>query len=171
MAIPRLASVLLVAALLAGCSGVDDLSGGRPKLTDSERDDVRVQVEKALQRKRFNLAWNQEVQAGADRARLETIALGALRARSRHAGDMFAALRERHGGLSEDARAAVGLQTAAAVAAGRWHRAVAIELMTAEDPPAYRGAWAVYRDAPPDRAPALLEAITDAKQAHAESAD
>lgn len=150
---------------------MDGLSADAPKLSDAERDDVRAQVEKALAQGRYNLAWNQEAQAGADRARLEAVAIEALRARSRHAPSMFEELRETHGGLTDDARTKVTLQTDAAREAGRWMRAVQIEIMTADDPPAYRRAWALYRDAPPDQAPDLLAAITDAKQSHAESAD
>lgn len=168
---PTALALLLALTLAAGCSGVDSLSADAPKLSDAERDDVRAQVEKAIEQQRFNLAWNQEVQAGADRERLERVAVEALRARSRHAPSMFTELRERHGGLSADARTKVTLQTDAAKQEGLWSRAVQIELMTADDPPAYAGAWAVYRAAPPDQAPDLLAAITDAKAAHAESAD
>ena len=94
---PTALALLLALTLAAGCSGVDSLSADAPKLSDAERDDVRAQVEKAIEQQRFNLAWNQEVQAGADRERLERVAVEALRARSRHAPSMFTELRERHG--------------------------------------------------------------------------
>ncbi len=167
----RRPALLLLTLLLAGCSGVDGLSADAPRLSDAERESVQVQVEKALEQKRFNLAWNQEVKAGADRGRLERIALEALRARSGHAEDMFSALREKHGALSADSRKAVTLQREAAQREGRWSRALEIEMLTADDPPAYSAAWSVYRDAPPDVAPDLLTTITDARSDHEESSD
>lgn len=160
-----------ILGLLGACSGVDSLGGDAPRFSDAEREDVRVQVDKALEEKRYNLAWNQERQAGADRTRLETIAVEALRDRSRHAGPMFDELRKAHSGLSADARAQVTRQTEAATRQNLWLRAVEIELLSADDPPDYRRAWAIYRQAPADQGSDLLEAITAAKQAHAESAD
>ena len=170
----RLPVLPLLAALLAclgGCSGVDSLGTAGPQLTDAERTDVRTQVDRALADKRYNLAWNQEAKAGADRSRLEAIALAALRDHSRHAGPMYAELRARHGGLSGEARAEVATEVEAASQAGRWQRAVEIEILTADDAPDFRRAWAVYRAAPPDVGSELLAAILAAKEAHGESGD
>ena len=44
-----------------------------------------------------------------------------------------------------------------------WSRALEVELMTADDPPEFTRAWAVYRAAPLERAPALLETLKEAK--------
>ncbi len=161
----------LLAAGLGACSGVGSLSGDAPKLSSAEKDTVRLQVEKALTQKRFNLAWEQEVAAGADRAQLERIALLALRGRSGHTSSMLAALRERDGDLTPETRALITQEADAAKRAGRWERAVEIELQAAGDPPTFAAAWALYRAAPADRAPGLLKAITAAKEAHAESDD
>jgi hypothetical protein len=161
----------LLAGGLSACSGVGSLTADAPKLTSAEKDSVRVQVEKALTQKRYNLAWEQEVAAGADRAQLERIALLALRGRSGHAESMLAALRERHGDLTPEMRALITQEAEAAKASRHWERAVQIELQAAGDAPAYEAAWALYRAAPADRAPGLLKAITAAKEAHAESDD
>ncbi|MDA1195429.1 MAG: hypothetical protein O2894_09630 [Planctomycetota bacterium] len=169
-----LRALVLVALALGSapaCSGVESLSADASSLTAAERADVHSQVDKALEQKRYNVAWNQEAAAGHDRARLERVALEALRGRSRHAPGMFDALRTKFGALDAAARADVELLSRAAREDGRWQRALEIEIATADDPPAYRAAWAVYRDAPPDVAPGLLAAIGAAKAAHAESAD
>lgn len=167
---PLLHALLPLTLLLAvGCSSVASLDTRGPDFTDAERSSVRGQVDKALAEGRYNVAWNQEVTAGGDRDRLEQIALAAQEARSGHAPGMFEALRERHGALQAEARRTVSARAEAAQRAGLWMRAVQIELTTADDPPAYTQAWAVYRAAPPDQAPEVLKAITDAKQAATES--
>lgn len=167
----RLALLVLLASLVAGCSGVDGLDTTAPALTDAERADVASQVDKALAAGRYNVAWNQAVQGGAERARLEALAVRALAARSRHAAGMFDALRAEYGALEAGPRGDVAALVEEATRAGLWQRAVQIELITADDPPAYRAAWAIYRAATPVDAPALLEAIQAAKSAHAESSD
>jgi hypothetical protein len=55
--------------------------------------------------------------------------------------------------------------------AGSWHRALSLEIESADDPPTYQAAWALYRAAPPDLAPSLLEAIQAARDELKESAD
>lgn len=160
---------------LGACSGIEGLDGptggggGPPALNSTETASVRGQVDKAVAARRWKVAWNQEIEAGADRERLEAIAVGALGDRSRHAEDMLDALRARHGALSPTGRAQVDSWAQEAQAEGHWLRAVTLELQSADDPPAYVRAWAVYRAAPVEIAPDLLEAITDAREAHMES--
>jgi len=136
-------------------------------LTGQEAEAVRTQAEKALAEQRFKTAWNTEVEAGADRARLEHVALEALAAQSAHTEDMFAALRVKHGALSTAARDRVSRLVAEARAQQHWGRALAIEVTTADDPPTYARAWALYRQAPADRAAGLLASLRAAKTATA----
>jgi len=172
-------ALLVLVLLLGACSSLSSLEDGSggdvAPLAASEAEAVRAQSEKALAEQRFKTAWNHEVAAGADRARLERIALGALAARSAHADDMFVALRKKHGALSSGAREGVRRLVSEARAREDWRRALAIELLTADDPPAYTGGWALYREAPADRATALLETLqaakTDAKQAAKKAAE
>ena len=168
----RIAVVLLCPLLVAACSDLAALDGdgATPALSGSEQAAVRTQVDKALAGQRFKTAWNQEVAAGADRARLEAVALAALEAHSGHAADMFAALRTRHGALSSGARGRVDGLVAQAQDAASWSRALELELLTADDAPEYTRAWAVYRAAPPERAAALLQTIQDAKEEAAKQA-
>ncbi len=158
--------VLLLASSVVACSDLAalDTGGDSPALSGEEQATVRVQVDKALAEQRYKVAWNQEVAAGADRGRLEAIALTALEAQSGHADDMFVALRTKHGGLSASARERVDGLVATARESGSWSRALDLELLTADDPPAFTRAWSVYRAAPPDRATALLESIQEAKE-------
>lgn len=113
--------------------------------------------------KRWKVAWNQEIEAGADRAQLQEIALAALADRSRHAGDMLAALHQRFGALPAAGRARVDGLVREAKSEGHWSRALDIELLSADDAPAFSQAWALYQDAPVERAPDLLEAIQEAR--------
>ncbi|MDJ0521288.1 MAG: hypothetical protein QNJ90_04365 [Planctomycetota bacterium] len=162
----RIAAIAAFLLLLApGCTDLAalDSEADGPALAPSEQDAVREQGDKALADGRFKTAWNHEVAAGADRARLERIALAALEAQSGQAEDMFVALREKHGALSNGARSRVDGMVDAARQRGSWSRALELELMTADDPPTFTRAWAVYRGAPVERAPSLLETLQEAK--------
>ena len=150
----------------AGCAGIGELgeAGSSPTLSPSEQSAVRGQVSQAISARRWKVAWNQEIEAGADRTRLQDIALQALADRSRHAGDMLAALRERYGALSAAARAQVDNLVSRAKEEGRWTRAMELELLSADDPPSFSRAWALYQGAPVELAPGLLEAIQEARE-------
>ena len=163
---------VLLFLVASACTDLAALDGGgtAPPLAGAEQEAVREQVEKALAEKRFKTAWNQEVAAGADRARLEAIALAALEAQSGHADDMFVALRAKHETLSNGARARVDALVTTARQEGSWSRALELELMTADDPGDFARAWSVYRAAPTGVAPGLLEAIQEAKADAAEKA-
>lgn len=170
-------AMLLRASLLAllslvgdGCSDLSALDGGGgggaavvPTATAQEA--IRGQAEKALDEGRYKMAWNLEVDAGGDRARLEAVALAALEGRSRHVGDMFAALRTKHGALAAGPRGRVDGLVAAARDAGRWSRALEMELFTADDPGNFSRAWAVYRQVPAEQSAALLPLLQDAQAA------
>jgi hypothetical protein len=165
------AVLVLLAALGAACSGLDPIGDKRPALPPDERGAVRAQVDRAIEQGVFNAAWNQEIAAGADRQRLERIATSALRARSRHAPSMFDLLRDRWGALGPDARAEVDAIVQEARDTGAWLRAAQAEIAAADDPPEYGKAWEVYRAAPAQIAPGLLEEVTDAREERAESSD
>ncbi len=162
----------LIQALIAGsaCSGISGLDEPAAELSTSERATVREQVDAAVEAKTYRAAWDQEVTAGADRTRLERVALAALENHSRHAPDMFEALREKWGALQPAAREQVSTWTAAAQQREEWGRALELELITADDPPAFTRAFAVYKAAPPLFAPDLLEEIQDARADHEEQA-
>lgn len=166
--------LLLLAAVGAGCSGIsalDTAPDGSSGLSQGEQAAVRSQVSRAVDAGRWKIAWNQEVEAGADRAALERIALGALRDDSRHAEDMLKALRERWGALSAEGRARVNGWVVEAKAEGRWRRALGLELLSADDPPAFTRAWALYQGAPVELAPELLDDIKGAREDYAEEHD
>ena len=171
----RLTILLLLVAVGSGCSGISALdatgdaqTAGAPGLSQGEQAAVRSQVSRAVDAGRWKIAWNQEVEAGADRAALERIALGALHDDSRHAEDMLTALRERWGALSSDGRAQVSGWVVEATAEGRWRRALGLELLSADDPPAFTRAWALYQGAPVELAPELLDDIQGAREDYAE---
>jgi hypothetical protein len=170
----RLARVAVVAAVAAcafGCAGVASLDDQGPALSDDERRAVRGQVDAALDAKSYKAAWAQEVAAGADRGRLAEIAVAALEHRSGNAGDMFAAMHAKWGALEPGPRARVSALVEAARRAGDWERALELEILAADDAPAYARAWAVYEAAPHDRAPALLDSVLEARKEHAERAE
>lgn len=158
-------ALLWLVLLVSGCSGIGELGGSdsSPRLSPSEQTAVRGQVSAAMAAKRWKVAWNQEIEAGAEQAHLQEIALAALADRSRHAGDMLTALRERFGTLPAGGRTQVEELVAQARTAGRWAWALELELLSADDPPTFSRAWALYRAAPVDRAPGLLEAIQEAR--------
>ena len=161
---------LLLGSLLGGCSSIGTLDGSAASPAPSEQEAIRQQVQQAVGEGRYKTAWNQEIAAGGIRADLEGIALAALKGNSGHSGDMFAALRSKWGALGADSRKQVTALTEAAETAGNWVRALHIELQTADDPPAFTRAWAVYAAAPVGRAPALLEVLQEAQADAAESA-
>jgi hypothetical protein len=168
--LPLLLTALL--ALCGGCSGLAPLDEPpAATLAPSEQAAVRAKADEALAQGRYNAAWNQEVAAGADRARLEAIAVQALAGRSLHAADMLRALEKRFGGLGPEARARADALVARARTEGHWQRALEVALAAADDAPHYEAAWAVYRDAPPEVASSLLEMIQDARKAREESSD
>lgn len=162
----RVAPVGWAVAVLLGvgaCSGVAPLDTEAPALSSDERTMVRGQADAALEAKSYKSAWAQEVAAGADRERLAAIALTALEHRSGSAGDMFTALRTKWGPLDSDSRTRVSALVAEARRAHAWARALELELLTADDPPTFERAWTVYKQAPHDQAPAMLEAIQEAR--------
>ena len=153
----------LGACLLGGCSGIRSLDGPGASPAPSEQEAIRHQVDLALGEGRYKTAWNQEIEAGAERVRLEAIALAALADSSAHAADMFVALRKKWGSLSAPVRKRVDQLIAEAKSAAKWTRALKLELDTADDPPAFQRAWALYASAPVDWAPTLLEELQDAQ--------
>ena len=160
---------VLAALQFAACSGVADLDdSAAASLSPAETAAVRQQIEKALSddEKEWAAAWNQEVKIGAARERLERVALAALADESGDAEDMFEALRKKWGGLTPAARAQVDDAVATAIAEKDWDRAVELEILSADaaDRPAFKGAWAIYRQSPADEAVDLFESIEDARK-------
>jgi hypothetical protein len=166
----RLAATL-VALLWAGAAGcakvapIDDAAKG-PALSPAERTTVREQVAKAQGAGEWTAAWNQEIAAGGDRATLEMIAVKALEDDAGAAKDMFRELRAK-GPLGAEAKTMLRAAVQRAEGKDRWSRATELALASAEDPPQFAEAWEVYRRAPPDEAPALLEQIQEAREDHA----
>jgi len=171
----RFAPVLL---LLASCSSVSDLSGGAAtggssggaaskSLPQDEATALRKKADEAYAKKAWADAWNLEAEAGLDRARLERVAMGALEADSGPFEKMFAQLRAKFGGITAEARARVTVLRKKAEEEKRWKDAAQIEIDTAEDPPAYAGAFAVYELTPPGDALAVLTKIRDARTDYA----
>jgi endonuclease YncB( thermonuclease family) len=154
----------LVALGCARVAPIDDAGKGAP-LAPQEKTAVREQVAKAQGAGEWTAAWNQEIAAGGDRATLEMIAVKALEDDSGAAKDMFRELRA-HGPLGEEARAMLRAAVQRAEGKDRWSRAMDLAIGAAEDPPEFAGAWELYRRAPPDEAPALLEQIRKAREAH-----
>ncbi len=156
-------AVAVLCLVLGACSSIRSLDEDPLPLSASEKAHVGTQVDKALEKRRWETAWNQAVDAGADRGRLETIALGALQDDDGAAEDMLEALVGKWGGLTPTARGRVQALVKAALVEDDWGRAVEIEILAAEDAPTYQAAWDLYSGAPPRRAESLLEAITGAR--------
>lgn len=160
----------LLALVLAplGCSGVRSLTDAReaagPPLGETEQAMVRGQVEDALQEKRFAEAWNQEVELGASRERLESIAIAALEDDDGDAADMVAELRAKWGGLSEGARTRVEDLVRERMAEGRFELAAELAITAADDAPAYTHAFRVYEQTPARKAADVLRVIQDARK-------
>jgi hypothetical protein len=158
----RIAATAL--CLLAGaCASVRGLDEAPTPLSASEQARVARQVDSALEERKWDAAWNQAVEAGAERARLEDVALRALADDDGVAGDMFEALVAKWGGLTTPARERVSVLVGDAIARRDWERAVELELLTAEDAPAYAAAWGVYDQAPAGEAEPVLAAIVEAR--------
>jgi hypothetical protein len=164
-------ALVLGACALCACSGLAGIDEPAAPLAAGERALVRAQVDAAVEAGHYRDAWDQEIAAGAERARLEAIALAALEAHSRHAGDMFGALREKWGPLAAERRALVSAHVTTAIGLGKWGHALATELRTADDPPTFSRAWALYRRAPAERAEELLQDIVEARAEVAEEPD
>lgn len=154
---------LLSLAALAACTSVADL--GRPSrpLLGDEPVLVRNKSDEALKQERWADAWNLEKEAGADRARLEEIALVTLEHEHSDAADMFQRLREKFGGISEGAKQRVADLTQKAIAGREWKRAAEIQILAADDPPTYKGAWDVYVQTPVSENLAILMRIQKAR--------
>lgn len=150
--------------VLAACSQVEAIDAPRRPLEGREPDVVRRKSDESAAAKDFASAWNHELHAGADRSRLEGIALSALEADAPGVADMLEQLRKAHGGLTEDARRRVAATAASLEAQARWTRSAEVHLLTADDPPAYGAAWDVYVRAPPKDALRILEKIQSARK-------
>lgn len=153
---------LATVGALAACAGVSDLSGPAPRLGDHVAD-VRAKADEARKAHRHGDAWNLEAQAGADRARLEAIALDALAADAGPYEDMLKALRAKFGGLSPEGRARVDGLVRDHEGAGRFDDALDVELVAADDPPAFAKGWELWRRAPAKDALGLLEKLEQAR--------
>ena len=149
--------------ILGACASVRGLDGDPLPLSAAEKARVSKQVDNALETRKWDAAWNQAVDAGADRSRLETVALAALADDDGVAEDMFEALIGKWGGLTPAARGRVSELVEARIDKRDWDRAIELELLTAEDAPTYAAAWALYDRAPPNKAPDVLEAIGEAR--------
>ena len=156
-------AVLICCLILGACASIRGLDEDPLPLSTTEKARVNTQVDKALAGNDWDAAWNQTVDAGADRSRLEAVALAALADKDGAAPDMFEALVEKWGALTPPARGQVAALVEASVAENDWDRAVELELLTAEDAPTYAAAWVVYDRAPPSKAEAVLAAIVEAR--------
>jgi hypothetical protein len=164
------ALLVLIALAATACSRVAALDTRPMDLSEPERAAVREQADRSRGEKEWKDAWNQEVEAGADRARLETIALEAAADSDGDAKDMFAELRRRWGGLSETAQDGLARVLQKAEAEKDYGLAVEVLILAADDAPTYAGAWDLYRRAPPDEAVDILGEIRLAREAHAREA-
>lgn len=163
----RCVGTLTALVLLAGCSGLSSLSTGsdapRPTLSPNEQAVVRAQVQAALREERYADAWNQEVEAGADRRQLEAIAVAALEKDSGDATDMLTELRGKYGSLTPGATQRVNDLVQSRMSEGRWTDAAELAIAAAADAPTYSTAFRVYEQTPPRHAADVLEVIQDAR--------
>ncbi len=127
--------------------------------------DVRRKADEALAAGKFEEAWNLEAQPAPT-------APASRRSRSRPLAadkgayeEMFPALRKKFGGLSTEARAKVDALAGEREAAGQFDDAVDLQIVAADDAPAYEAAWAVYKRAPVKDALEVLERIEAAAKA------
>ena len=167
-----LAPTALGLLLAAGCSGVTELSTRTRPLSGGETQAVRTKSDEMVAAKKFADAWDQEVQAGADRGRLEAIALASLEADTGPYEDMVEELRKKHGGLTPAGQAKVKRVAEAAEGKGDWKRACDVLLVTADDAPDYKAAWDLYARATGQNlkhAPDVLERIQKARTAYDEA--
>jgi hypothetical protein len=154
--------------LLAACSSPRALDEAPMDLSPEEGAAVMERVEQGIEQGSFVSAWNQAVDVGAGRETFERIALAALEERDAAAEEMLRAVRDKWGGLTPEGRQRVDRLSAEALRDGTVQRAVQIEILAADDAPAFSGAWRLYREVPQNRAPSVLEAIRDARKEHAE---
>lgn len=159
-------AVSILCLALGACSSLRGLDEDPVLLSGPEKARVQKKVDEAVEKERWAAAWNQAVDAGSGRDRLETLALGALADDDSDAVDMFEALLTKWKGLTPAARQQVDdlVQAELKERWPDWERAVEIELITAEDAPTYSAAWALYDDVPPNKAESVLEAITEARR-------
>jgi hypothetical protein len=164
---------LLAVALLAtaSCSGVSEIRSAPRNLGGDEPQRVRKKADQALAEAKYAVAWDTEAEAGADRDRLEAIMLASLSAGRGPYEAMLAELRRKFGGLSPGARARVDALAREREAAGRWTDAVDVQIVAADDPPAFAAAWGVHERAPPRDALAVLQRIQDARDEHAKASE
>jgi hypothetical protein len=164
----RLPALLLPGVLLVGgCTRVSSLDSEPMELTSQERSAVQAQVDRSREAKEWKDAWNQEVQAGADLARLEAIAVETAADGDSDAKEMFRELHAKGWTLSPAGRARLQAAVAQAQEKGDWDDAAEILILSADDPPKYAEAWALYEKAPPSDAEDVLEEIRKAREAHA----
>ena len=160
------------AALVAGCSGVQDLSTRSRPLSAGESQAVRTKSDELLAAKKWSDAWNQEAAAGADRGRLEAIALASLAEDRGPYEDMLDQLRKKFGGLSDAGKAKVRSIAETAEGKDDWKRAADVLIVTADDAPEYKAAWDLYGRASGDNlkhAPQVLDRIQKAREAYDEA--
>jgi hypothetical protein len=155
----------LAPLLLASCSGVREPTGPSRPLAPGETQVVRKKSAEAVAQKEWAVAWDQEVEAGADRARLEEITLSAMAADSGPYEDMVAALQKKFGGFTDAALARATALAHEFEGKGDFSRAVDIQLLIANDPPEYKAAWDLYGRAPVKKAGAVVDAIQKARKA------
>jgi hypothetical protein len=157
--------VLLGGLLLAACTGAADLKGPDRTVPADASAALRRKADEALTEAKYADAWNLEAQAGSDRARLEAIAVASLDADNGPYEDMMKALRGKFGGLSADARSRVSAVTKKFEADRKWTDAAEVEIVTADDAPAYQGAWGVYTRTPVKDALDVYQRIEKARKA------
>ena len=165
-------STVALLALAAGCSGVRELSSPSRPLSASESQTVRAKSDELKAQKKWTDAWDQEVQAGADRGRLEGIALASLEADDGPFEDMLEQLRKKFGGLTDGGKAKVREIATAAEGKSDWKRAADVWIATADDAPEYKAAFDLYARATGTNvkyAPDVLKRIQNAREAYDEA--
>ncbi len=156
-------SALVPLLALAACNDVGDLGKPSRPLLGDEPQWVRRKADEALQQERWVDAWNLEKEAGGDRSRVEEVALQALAHEVSDSRDMFQRIREKFGGLSEGAKARVKALTDKAVADRDWRHATEMQVLAADDAPAFKGAWDVFLVTPQGEALGILQRIQKAR--------
>jgi hypothetical protein len=159
------AGVIAAVLLLAGCTGVADLDEARRPLAPEETSIVRKKSDEALAARDWKAAWEQEAEAGGDRARLEGIFVASLVADSGPYEDMHKKLVAKFGSLTPDTMARAVRLANEAEGKGEWKRAADVLILVSEDPPKYRLAWELYARVDTKAAPDVLHRIQDARAA------
>jgi hypothetical protein len=154
----------LACLVLAGCSGVADITTARRPLAPEEQAIVHRKADEALAARDWKAAWEQEVEAGADRGRLESIFLASLVADAGPYEDMHAKLVAKFGSLTPEAMARAVRLANDAEGRGEWKRGVDVLILVSEDAPRYRPAWELYSRVPTKDAPDVLHRIQDARK-------